>query len=93
MAEKKTGNLNEKVEIVEEKTDDWNEKVEILVPRIPNSKEQPDLIASVNGRMFQVVRGQKVSVPKPIAEVIERSIAYEASAEDYYYQKAQVKEV
>ncbi|MGN1419217.1 MAG: hypothetical protein ACI4W6_07795 [Acutalibacteraceae bacterium] len=74
------------------KIDPWNEKEEIFVPRLANCKEQPDLIASVNGRTFQIQRGKKVEVPKPIAEVIKRSLEAEEKADDFYYSSASKEE-
>lgn len=69
----------------EKKYNAWDDMVSILIPRLQGSKDQPDVIASVNGRVFQIQRGVRVDVPKPIAEVINRSLDFEIEAEDYYF--------
>lgn len=71
----------------------WDEKIPITTPRLAGSKEQPDIIASVNGRVFSIKRGVTVEVPKPIYEVLERSFKAEMQAEIDYYNKAQINEV
>lgn len=73
--------------------DPWKDMKEVLVPRLANCKEQPDCIASVNGRIFQIQRGKTVKVPAPIAEALQRSFDAEVKAEDYYYSKSEIKEV
>ncbi|MCM1545260.1 MAG: hypothetical protein NC110_08175 [Ruminococcus sp.] len=70
-------------------TDPWKRKKPITIPRLAGSKEQPDIIASVNGRIFQIQRGKTVEVPEPVYEVLERSFKAETEAEIDYYSKAQ----
>ena len=52
--------------------DPWAKKVTINVPRATNG-EGNYLIASVNSRTFKIQRGINVSVPAPIAEVLQHS--------------------
>lgn len=63
-------------------------KVKITVPKIPNEKDQPDLVVSVNGKNYIIQRGIEVSVPKNVAEIIRCSLKNEAKAEEYYYSVA-----
>lgn len=62
--------------------DPWTEMVDIKLPKATNG-DSNYIIASVNGRVFQVQRGVKVSVPAPIAEVIEHSFEAEEAADLY----------
>lgn len=51
----------------------WEEELEIILDRAPKS-EQNFILASVNGRDFQVPRdGKPHKVPRPIYEVIQAS--------------------
>lgn len=58
--------------------------VTVFVPRLQNSKKQPPLEGSVNGKAFLIPRGKKVEVPASVAEVVNRSLVNEQIAEDYY---------
>lgn len=77
---------NVKVDL--QQNDPWKKKRSIAIPRLNGSREQPDIIASVNGRVFQIQRGTTVEVPEPIYEVLQRSFEAEAQAEIDYYNKA-----
>ena len=49
----------------------------VFIPRV--SGEDPCVFVGLNGRSWQVPRGQKVEVPKPVAAIIaesERSARY-----------------
>ena len=83
MAETKAAPAKAKPEV-----DPWEEKEQIIIPRMQGVKEQPDVTVSVNGRVFRIQRGVHVDVPKPIAEVINRSIADQQKAEDFYLGRA-----
>lgn len=72
--------------------DPWKNMKEIFVPKVPNSRDQPDVVASVNGRHFSVQRGKPVMVPAPIWEVIKRSLDAEAEAERFYFESSGVTE-
>ena len=55
--------------------------VEVRIPRSPFGDNRAEYVA-VNGRSFLIPRGQAISVPAPIAEVVRRSFALqEAEAE------------
>lgn len=73
-------------------SDPWKIKKEIFVPKVPNSRDQPDVVASVNGRHFSVQRGKPVEVPLPIWEVIKRSLDAEEEAERYYFESSGITE-
>jgi hypothetical protein len=60
------------------------EMVTVFVPRLPNSKNQPPMEGSVNGKAFLLPRGQHSEVPASVAEVVNRSLRNEQIAEDYY---------
>ena len=45
-------------------------------------------IASVNGRVFKIKRGERVDVPAPIAEVLDHSDAAMVAAERFMDEKA-----
>ena len=61
--------------------DPWSKKVAIKLPKVPG--EPNYLIASVNGRVFQIKRGEQIEVPAPIAEVLEHSFKAEEDAESF----------
>lgn len=58
----------------------WDIKCKIRLPK-SNNGEGNYLIASVNGRVFKVMRGVDVEVPLPIARVIENSFDAENDAD------------
>ena len=60
--------------------DPWEQMVEIRVPKTADGSSN-HIIASVNGRVFKVMKGVNVKVPAPIAEVIEHSFEAEEAAE------------
>lgn len=73
--------MNEKEEIKAPKkakaeTDPWRERVSIMVPRAANGEEN-FIIAQLNGRNFKIKRGVQVEVPKPIAEMVQKSFEYQ----------------
>lgn len=72
--------------------DPWSVKKSILIPKIPNSRDQADVVASVNGRHFSIQRGKQVEIPLPIYEVVKRSLEAAEEAERFYYDQSEVKE-
>lgn len=62
------------------KVDPWAQKVTIRLPKSADGSANY-LIASVNGRVFKVMKGVNVDVPAPIAEVIEHMFEAEERAE------------
>ena len=68
--------------------DPWEIKKPITLPRMPGARVQPDVTASVNGRVFRIQRGIEVEVPLPIWDVLQGMIQAEIAADDYYYGKA-----
>lgn len=63
-------------------------KVRITVPKIPNEKDQPDLVVCVNGKNYIIQRGKEVTVPKNVADIIRTSMKNAEKAEEYYYSVA-----
>lgn len=64
------------------KADPWKEEIEIRLPKAPRGGDN-FLVASVNGRVFKIKRGETVKVPAPIAEVIANSEAMQDEADAY----------
>lgn len=62
--------------------DPWEQMVTVRLPKATNG-EANSVIASVNGRVFQIKRGIEVDVPAPIAEVLRHSMEAEAEADEY----------
>ena len=65
------------------------EMVEIFAPLV--SGEENSIFVGINGKGWTVPRGKKVQVPKPVAELIERSqknantqMLYKQQLEDIY---------
>lgn len=54
------------------KTKDAEERVEIYIPRA-SGNDEPNLFVSVNGRNFILPKGKTSSVPKYVADEIERA--------------------
>ena len=62
--------------------DFWAKMVKVRLPKATNG-ESNSVIASVNGRVFQIKRGIEVEVPAPIAEVLQHSMEAEAEADEF----------
>jgi len=79
--------MNEKEEIkvtkkvTKSETDPWRVKETIMLPRAAVGEEN-FIIASLNGRSFKIKRGVQVEVPKPIAEMIQKSFDYQERADE-----------
>lgn len=58
-----------------------DERVDIYIPR-GSDRDDPNLFVSVNGVNYLLPRGKTSSVPKHIAEEIERSRAAQAAYDD-----------
>ncbi|MBE6812874.1 MAG: hypothetical protein E7523_08325 [Ruminococcaceae bacterium] len=60
-----------------------NEKktVPVFVPR--ESKDDPDLFVSINGKRYLIKKGESVFVPTEVAEVIENSRKAKTFADQY----------
>lgn len=69
-------------ETEEVKMNPWDEKVAIRIPKATNG-EPNSLFVAVNGRPFKVMRGTIVTVPKPVAIVLENSYEAEEQADAY----------
>lgn len=54
------------------------ERVDIYIPRAVGN-DDPNLFVSINGKNFVLPKGQTSSVPKHVAEEIERSRRAEAA--------------
>lgn len=66
--------------------DPWKEKRKIRLPKAPKGQENY-LIASVNGRVFKIRKGEEVEVPLPIAQVVENSFIDADAADEFIEQK------
>ncbi|MBR3815130.1 MAG: hypothetical protein IKJ27_00215 [Clostridia bacterium] len=60
------------------------EKLSIYVPRLPNSKNQPPLEGSINGKPFALPRGVWSEVSPAVYEIVSRSLQNQDEADDYY---------
>lgn len=89
MATKKTVNEVEiEMDAPALQEDPWMEEVEIRLPKAPRGGDN-FCIASVNGRVFKIKRGETVKVPAPIAEVIANAEAMHDEADAYKDAKIQ----
>ncbi len=79
-----TAKTTETTETKKTETKATEKMVPVFVPRLPNSKNQPPLEGSVNGKAFLIPRGKPWQVPASVAEVVKRSLHNEQIAEDYY---------
>ena len=85
MATKKEAEVVEDVKIPAK--DPWKNLVTIRLDKaLPG--EENYVIASVNGKVFKIKKGVEVSVPAPIAEVLEHSREAEEAADMYIESKA-----
>lgn len=66
--------------------DPWKVTRDIMLPRAQNGEANYQIV-SVNGRVFKVMRGKTVSVPLPIAQVIENSFI-DADRADEFIEKS-----
>lgn len=66
--------------------DPWSDTREIRIPKAPKGEDN-FVIASVNGRVFKIKRGETVEVPLPIAQVIENSFKDADRADDFIENK------
>lgn len=60
----------------------YNDKVKIRLPRLPKGEDN-FMIASVNGYVVKIKRGEEVEIPRAIAEVIENAEKAREAAEAY----------
>nr|DAU60212.1 MAG TPA: hypothetical protein [Caudoviricetes sp.] len=60
--------------------DPWNDMVEVLIP-MRSRTEQPTAYISINRRGFFVPKGKRTMVPRPVAEVIQRSMEMQTELE------------
>ena len=67
--------------------DPWKKMVSIRLPKKEDGSPNY-VIASVNGRVFKIKRGETEEVPAPIAEVIQHSYDAEDAADLYMESKA-----
>ena len=60
--------------------DPWKQMVTIQIPKTADGSANY-IIASVNSKTFKIMKGVKVDVPAPIAEVIEHMFEAEEATE------------
>ena len=63
-----------------QEVDPWKKKVTIRIPKSVDGSANY-LIASVNGKVFKIMKGVNVDVPAPIAEVVEHMFEAEEATE------------
>lgn len=81
MATKKTVEQQDP-EIVERivPEDPWKVMVEVNIPR--GADKGNDVWVCVNGRSWQIPKGQRVQVPAPVAEVLQNTDAMQQFAQE-----------
>lgn len=67
--------------MAEKKIKDAEERVDIYIPRAA-SNEDPNLFVSVNGMNFLLPKGKTSSVPKFVAEEVERAKRAQAALDE-----------
>lgn len=67
--------------MAEKKTKDAEERVDIYIPRAA-SNEDPNLFVSVNGMNFLLPKGKTSSVPKFVADEVERAKRAQAALDE-----------
>ena len=67
--------------MAEKKTKDAEERVDIFIDRAA-SNEDPNLFVSVNGMNFILPKGKTSSVPKFVAEEVERAKRAQAALDE-----------
>ena len=88
MAAKKT--IDEEVmeqPVKKKEVDPWEQKITVQVPKSADGSANY-LIASCNGKTVKIMKGVKVDVPAPIAEVLEHMFEAEEEAELFIASKA-----
>ena len=85
MAAKKTeleAEIMEKPAKAVKEEDPWSKMVTVQLPKTADGSSN-HLIASCNGKTYKIMKGVKVDVPAPIAEVLEHMFEAEEEAELY----------
>ena len=62
--------------------DPWLDMREIMLPR-PGKGEETHVLVGVNSRYVRVKKGERVKVPRPIYEVLDRMLKAEQAEDDY----------
>lgn len=90
MANKKNAapeTVEEKVEQTTPETVETDDGFEtIVVPKDPGNKKDTDKFVGVNGKRYQIMRGNPVRVPKEVAEVLKLANLAEEEADAYLEQ-------
>lgn len=60
----------------------YDDKVKIKLPKLPKGEDN-FVIASVNGYVVKIKRGEEVEIPRAIAEVIQHSEEAREKADEY----------
>lgn len=77
MAEKKT-----EKPVIENKYDPMQDYVSITLPRA-TGREQNFVVAALNGKVYKIMRGVSVRVPRPVAEIFWESERNKQKRDDY----------
>lgn len=80
MAEEKAVTKKAVKEVVP--VDPWKKKVTIRLPKAAQGEENY-IIASVNGRVYKLMKGKEIDVPAPIAEVLQHSFEMQDEADEF----------
>lgn len=74
----------------ETKYDPWQHKVTVLLPKASDG-DQNFVLVGINGKNYQVPRGKRVQVPKPVYDVLSRSEHAQMISERYNAEQAAVE--
>lgn len=72
--------MEQPVKKITKEVDPWEKKVAVRIPKTADGSANY-IIASVNGRVYKIMKGVQVDVPAPIAEVLEHMFEAEEAAE------------
>lgn len=71
--------------------DPWKKKVTIKLPKAARGQDN-FVIASVNGRVYKIKKGEEVEVPAPIAEVIQNAEMMRDEADSFVEEQVEKHE-
>lgn len=60
----------------------WTERVDLMIPRDPSNPKESDVSIIVNGKIFQIKRGDTVKVPRYVYQAyvdseLQKTVAYD----------------
>ena len=69
------------------KPQDMNELVPFFAFR-DNDKYKDDIVVGLNGKVYRIQRGKHVRIPRPVYNIIRRSMAQDAATAEMLEEKA-----